>query len=29
LLARIAWATWKHDRVFDADYALANNAQRF
>jgi transposase len=27
-LARIAWATWKHDREFDADYALAKHPQR-
>ena len=26
-LARVAWATWKHGRTFDADYALSKDAQ--
>lgn len=26
-LARIVWATWKHDRAFNADYALRLRAQ--
>lgn len=26
-LARIVWATWKHDRVFDADHALSQRIQ--
>lgn len=26
-LARIAWATWKHGRAFNADWSLGNHAQ--
>lgn len=26
-LARIAWATWKHQRPFNADWRLGNDAQ--